>query len=68
MDKRSKHLANVKEQDEKGAQAAIVQQKTALEKKKVLMKKQALQKHLQNKVQSLKKTARVGSAKGTSDS
>lgn len=69
MDKRSKHLANVKEAtDEKGAQAAIVQQKTALEKKKVLMKKQALQKQLQNKVQDLKKKARVGGVKGESDS
>tara|TARA_B100001029_G_C14810357_1_gene311990 strand:+ start:73 stop:627 length:555 start_codon:yes stop_codon:yes gene_type:complete len=69
MDKRSKHLANVKEAtDEKGAQQAIVMQKTALEKKKVLMKKQALQKQLQNKVQDLKKKARVGGVKGESDS
>mgnify|MGYP007000060630 len=38
MNKRNSHMRNVQESDDKSAQQAIVQQKTALEKKKVLMK------------------------------
>jgi len=68
MDKRSKHMKNVNESDDnKKQQQAIVQQKQALEKKKVMFKKQALQKQLQNKVQDLKKKARVGGVKGEAD-
>ena len=67
MDKRSKHMKNVNESDDKKQQQAIVQQKTALEKKKVMIKKMALQKQLQSKVQSLKKKARVGGVKGEAD-
>ena len=67
MDKRSKHMKNVNESDDKKQQQQIVQQKTALEKKKVMIKKMALQKQLQSKVQSLKKKARVGGVKGEAD-
>ena len=67
MDKRSKHMKNVNESDDKKQQQQIVQQKTALEKKKVMIKKMALQKQLQSKVQSLKKKARVGGVKGDAD-
>ena len=67
MDKRSKHMKNVNESGDKAGQQAIVQQKTALEKKKVQMKKQALQKQLQSKVQDMKKKARVGGNKGEAD-
>ena len=68
MDKRSKHMKNVNESDDKKQQQAIVQQKTALEKKKVMIKKMALQKQLQSKVQDMKKKARVGGVKGEADS
>tara|TARA_Y100001970_G_scaffold78376_1_gene99764 strand:- start:1993 stop:2571 length:579 start_codon:yes stop_codon:yes gene_type:complete len=67
MDKRSKHMKNVNESDDKKQQQAIVQQKTALEKKKVMIKKMALQKQLQSKVQDMKKKARVGGVKGEAD-
>ena len=68
MNKRSKHMKNVNESDEQKQQQAIVQQKTALEKKKVMIKKMALQKQLQSKVQDMKKKARVGGVKGEADS
>ena len=68
MDKRSKHMKNVNESDDQKQQQAIVQQKTALEKKKVMIKKMALQKQLQSKVQDMKKKARVGGVKGEADS
>ena len=68
MDKRSKHMKNVNESDDKKQQQQIVQQKTALEKKKVMIKKMALQKQLQSKVQDMKKKARVGGVKGEADS
>jgi len=67
MNKRSKHMKNVNESDEQKQQQAIVQQKTALEKKKVMIKKMALQKQLQSKVQDMKKKARVGGVKGEAD-
>tara|TARA_B100000427_G_scaffold200263_1_gene166473 strand:- start:1269 stop:1847 length:579 start_codon:yes stop_codon:yes gene_type:complete len=67
MNKRSKHMKNVNESDDKKQQQAIVQQKTALEKKKVMIKKMALQKQLQSKVQDMKKKARVGGVKGEAD-
>tara|TARA_B100001094_G_scaffold107812_1_gene103796 strand:- start:699 stop:1274 length:576 start_codon:yes stop_codon:yes gene_type:complete len=67
MDKRSKHMKNVNESDDKKQQQQIVQQKTALEKKKVMIKKMALQKQLQSKVQDMKKKARVGGVKGEAD-
>ncbi len=68
MNKRSKHMKNVNESDDQKQQQAIVQQKTALEKKKVMIKKMALQKQLQSKVQDMKKKARVGGVKGEADS
>ncbi len=68
MNKRSKHMKNVNESDEQKQQQAIVQQKTALEKKKVMIKKMALQKQLQSKVQDMKKKTRVGGVKGEADS
>ena len=68
MNKRSKHMKNVNESDEQKQQQAIVQQKTALEKKKVMIKKMALQKQLLSKVQDMKKKARVGCVKREADS
>jgi septin family protein len=60
MDKRMKHMRNVKEQADQQMKQQMAQQKIAIEKKKIMMKKQELQKQLQLKTQQLKKQARAG--------
>ena len=67
MDKRSKHMRNVAEQDEKQMQQQMTQQQIANEKKKVDLKKMEMQKQLQKKIQSLKNKQRVGGAQATVD-
>jgi len=61
MDKRMKHMRNVQEAN---GDASMKQQqatnKIAIEKKKIMLKKQELQKQLQMKTSQLKKQARVG--------
>ena len=59
MDKRMKHMRNVNE-NEQQMKNQMAQQKIAIEKKKVMMKKQELQKQLQMKTANLKKQARAG--------
>ncbi len=60
-DKRMKHMRNVQEAN---GDASMKQQqatnKIAIEKKKIMLKKQELQKQLQMKTSQLKKQARVG--------
>mgnify|MGYP003111626368 FL=1 len=60
MNKRMKHMRNVKEQADQQMKQQMAQQKIAIEKKKIMMKKQELQKQLQLKTQQLKKQARAG--------
>jgi len=60
MDKRMKHMRNVKEQADQQMKQQMAQQKIAIAKKKIMMKKQELQKQLQLKTQQLKKQARAG--------
>lgn len=67
MDKRSKHMRNVAEQDEKQMQQQMTQQQIANEKKKVQLKTAEMQKQLQKKVQMLKNKQRVGGAQATVD-
>ena len=67
MDKRSKHMRNVAEQDEKQMQQQMTQQQIANEKKKVQLKTAEMQKQLQKKVQTLKNKQRVGGAQATVD-
>ena len=67
MDKRSKHMRNVAEQDDKQMQQQMTQQQIANEKKKVQLKTAEMQKQLQKKVQSLKNKQRVGGAQQTVD-
>ena len=78
MDKRTAHMKNIDTAGEankrlyatedKKMQQDMAQGKIAIEKKKVLLKKQALQKQLQAKVADLKKKVRVGGVKVESDS
>ena len=62
MDKRMKHMRNVKE--EMGADEGVLKKqasdKVAVERKKIALKKQELQKQLQQKTAMLKKQARAG--------
>ncbi len=67
MDKRTKHMRNVAEQNDKQMQAQMTQQQIANEKKKVQLKTAEMQKQLQKKVQSLKNKQRVGGAQATVD-
>ncbi|AMO42974.1 major head protein [Cyanophage S-RIM50] len=67
MDKRTKHMRNVSEQDDKQMQQQMTQQQIANEKKKVDLKKMEMQKQLQKKIQSLKNKQRVGGAQATVD-
>jgi len=67
LDKRSKHMRNVAEQDEKQMQQQMTQQQIANEKKKVQLKTAEMQKQLQKKVQMLKNKQRVGGAQATVD-
>ena len=67
MDKRSKHMRNVAEQDEKQMQQQMTQQQIANEKKKVQLKTAEMQKQLQKKVQALKNKQRIGAAQATVD-
>ena len=60
MNKRMKHMRNVKERADQQMKQQMAQQKIAIEKKKIMMKKQELQKQLQLKTQQLKKQARAG--------
>jgi len=60
MNKRSKHLANVNENEDVKMKQQMANSKIAIEKKKIQLKKQQLQKQLQMKTQSLKKQARAG--------
>ena len=60
MNKRMKHLANVNEAEDERMKQQMAQSKIAIEKKKIMLKKQQLQKQLQMKTQSLKKQARAG--------
>ena len=60
MNKRMKHLANVNEAEDERMKQEMAQSKIAIEKKKIMLKKQQLQKQLQMKTQSLKKQARAG--------
>jgi hypothetical protein len=67
MDKRMKHMKNVKEETEISESAGDQQMKSQMNqqkiqnmKKKVMLKKQELQKQLQLKTQQLKKQARTG--------
>ena len=67
LDKRSKHMRNVAEQDEKQMQQQMTQQQIANEKKKVQLKTAEMQKQLQKKIQMLKNKQRVGGAQATVD-
>lgn len=67
MDKRTKHMRNVAEQDDKQMQQQMTAQQIANEKKKVQLKTAEMQKQLQKKVQSLKNKQRVGGAQATVD-
>ena len=67
MNKRTKHMRNVSEQDDKQMQQQMTQQQIANEKKKVDLKKMEMQKQLQKKIQSLKNKQRVGGAQATVD-
>jgi len=67
MDKRTKHMRNVSEQDDKQMQQQMTQQQIANEKKKVQLKTAEMQKQLQKKVQMLKNKQRVGGAQATVD-
>ena len=67
LDKRTKHMRNVAEQDDKQMQAQMTQQQIANEKKKVQLKTAEMQKQLQKKVQMLKNKQRVGGAQATVD-
>jgi len=67
MDKRMKHMRNVKENVDKQMQMQMTQQQIANEKKKVNMKMKEMQTQLQKKIQSLKLKARTGGAQQTVD-
>ena len=67
MDKRMKHMRNVKENIDKQMQMQMTQQQIANEKKKVNMKMKEMQTQLQKKIQSLKLKARTGGAQQTVD-
>ena len=62
MDKRMKHMRNVKEEmgADEGALKKQASDKVAVERKKIALKKQELQKQLQQKTAMLKKQARAG--------
>jgi len=67
MDKRSKHMRNMQEQDDKALQQQITAQQVALEKQKVQAKVKAMQMQLQKKAAALKAKARVGGAQQSVD-
>jgi hypothetical protein len=60
MDKRMKHMKNVAENADPAMKQQQTQMKIAIEKKKVMLKKQELAKQLQMKTAQLKKQARAG--------
>lgn len=67
MDKRSKHMRNMQEQEDKALQQQVTAQQIALEKQKVQAKVKAMQMQLQKKAAALKAKARVGGAQQTVD-
>ena len=67
MDKRAKHLRNVKEQADKQMQAQMTRQQVNLEKQKADDKIKQIRMELQKKTQSLMKKQRAGGAQATVD-
>tara|TARA_B100001250_G_scaffold162923_1_gene140084 strand:+ start:447 stop:1007 length:561 start_codon:yes stop_codon:yes gene_type:complete len=63
MDRRMNAMRNVNEQGDDHIQQDMARGKIAIEKKKVILKKQAMQKQLQQKTLKLKKQAKVGGVK-----
>ena len=67
MDKRMKHMRNVKEQADKAMQAQMTRQQVNLEKQKADDKIKQIRMELQKKTQSLMKKQRAGGAQATVD-
>jgi hypothetical protein len=67
MDKRMKHMRNVKEQADKQMQAQMTRQQVNLEKQKADDKIKQIRMELQKKTQALMKKARAGGAQATVD-
>lgn len=67
MDKRAKHMRNVKEQADKAMQAQMTRQQVSLEKQKADDKIKQIRMELQKKTQTLMKKQRVGGAQATVD-
>jgi hypothetical protein len=67
MDKRAKHIRNVKEQADKAMQAQMTRQQVSLEKQKADDKIKQIRMELQKKTQSLMKKQRAGGAQATVD-